>query len=467
MARMAASEDRSWYHNRLIKADKDHCWHPFTPVTDWEAGEPLVIRSGSGTRLTDMAGNVYYDGTSSLWCAALGHRHPRLDKALIEQVETIAHSTFLGMTHPGAILLADKLAALAGSRLKRVFYSDNGATAVEIALKMAFQYHSQKSNPEPKRTRFLALTGAYHGDTLGDVSVGGVERFHAMFKPLLFEPVRANAPFCYRCPVKLKRPECEIACLAEARKLIDEHAETLAAVVIEPVMQGAAGMIAQPPGYLAGIADQCRKRGVLLIADEVAVGMGRTGTMFASEQENVTPDFLCLAKGLTGGYLPLAATLTTETVYDAFRGNAIDPKTFFHGHTFTGNPLGAAVALAVLEVFEEDRILENVREQSKRVSDFLQNRLASRPLVGDIRQRGLMVGIELVADPVTKRPFDPSIKAASQVCAEARQLGLLIRPLGDVVTFLPPLISDTGEIDAMLKILETALLRFEKKIARS
>jgi len=466
MPRKPPAKERSWFHNRLIKADKAHCWHPFTPVADWEASDPLVIRSGQGVRLTDMEGNVYYDGTSSLWCAALGHRHPRLDEALAEQLRTIAHSTFLGMSHPQAIMLADKLATLAGPNLSRVFYSDNGATAVEIALKMAFQFHRQKAVPEPKRTRFLALTGAYHGDTLGDVSVGGVERFHALFEPLLFQPVRTESPHCYRCPLGLHRPACELACLAAARSLIDEHADSLAAVVIEPVMQGAAGMIAHPPGYLAGIAERCRQRGILLIADEVAVGMGRTGTLFACEQEKVTPDFLCLAKGLTGGYLPLAATLTTETVYDAFRGDANDPKTFYHGHTFTGNPLGAAVALAVLDTFEEQKILENVRNQSKRVADFLAKRLANRPIVGDIRQRGLMVGIELVADRATRRPFDPAIKAGAQVCAEARREGLLIRPLGDVVTFLPPLISNSSEIDAMLKILETAIQRFETSISK-
>ncbi len=459
-------KERSWFHSRLIKADKAHCWHPFTPVADWEAGDPLVIRSGQGVRLTDMEGNVYFDGTSSLWCAALGHRHPRLDEALIDQVGTIAHSTFLGMTHPQAVLLADKLATFAGPTLTRVFYSDNGATAVEIALKMAFQFHRQKAAPEPNRTRYLALTNAYHGDTLGDVSVGGVARFHALFEPLLFQPVRAESPHCYRCPLGLRRPECELACLAAACRLIDEYAETLAAVVIEPVMQCAAGMIVHPPGYLAGIAERCRQRGVLLIADEVAVGMGRTGTLFACEQEKVTPDFLCLAKGLTGGYLPLAATLTTETVYDAFRGDANDPKTFYHGHTFTGNPLGAAVALAVLETFEEEKILENVSKQSKPVADFLRNRLADRPIVGDIRQRGLMVGIELVADKAARQPFDASIRAGGRVCAEARQEGLLIRPLGDVVTFVPPLISNSSEIDAMLKMLENAILRFEKQISK-
>lgn len=464
MSSAQSQQARSPFHERLVKADKEHCWHPFTPVADWEASDPLIIRSGQGVRLTDIEGNEYFDGTSSLWCAALGHRHPKLDEALKKQVDTIAHSTFLGMSHPQAILVAEKLTALAGPMLNRVFYSDSGATAVEIALKMAFQYHRQKPEPEPKRTRFMALTNAYHGDTLGDVSVGGVERFHALFAPLLFEPVRIPSPNCYRCPMNPDRNDCGMACLNEARRLIDEHADTLAALVIEPIVQAAAGMITHPPGYLAGLAEHCRERGVLLIADEVAVGMGRTGTMFACEHEGVTPDFLCLAKGLTGGYLPLAATLTSDSVYEAFRGDASDPKTFYHGHTFTGNPLGSAVALAVLEVFEEERILENVVEQAKRVSEFLARRLADCPIVGDIRQRGLMVGIELVADRATKKAFEPSLKAGSKVCAEARRAGLLIRPLGDVVTFLPPLNSTSDEIDAMLALLEKAILSVAQEV---
>lgn len=456
--------DRSWIHRRLIAADKAHCWHPFTPVTEWEAGDPLIIRSGEGVRLTDMAGNVYFDGTSSLWCAALGHRHPRLDEALHQQVDTISHSTFLGMSNHQAILLADKLVNLAPKGLTRVFYSDNGATAVEVALKMAFQYHRQKPNPEPDRIRFLALTGAYHGDTLGDVSVGGVERFHAMFRPLLFDTLRAPSPHCFRCPIRLHPADCESQCLTEARDLIATQAESLAAVIIEPLMQGAAGMIAHPPGYLAGLARECHDRGIPIILDEVAVGMGRTGTLFACEQENVSPDFLCLAKGLTGGYLPLAATLTTEKIYDAFRGDDTDPKTFFHGHTFTGNPLGAAVALATLKTFEESDVLANVRKQANRVAKRLDNRIARLPFVGEIRQRGLMVGIELVVDKETRRPFPSETKAGTQVCKIARELGLLIRPLVDVVTFLPPLISSGDEIDAMIDILEKAFDRFAESI---
>ncbi len=453
--------------NSLATADKAYCWHPFTPVSDWEAGEPLIIERGEGVYLFDIQGNRYFDGTSSLWCAALGHRHPRLDAALSEQVGRMAHSTFLGMTHPAAIVLAKRLVEKAPAGLQRVFYSDNGATAVEIALKMAFQYHQQKDCPEPGRTRFLAIENAYHGDTLGDVSVGGVDRFHAMFRPLLFETLRAPSPYCYRCPLKLQYPGCGLACLDEAKKLIDIHAESLAAVVVEPVVQGAAGMIAQPPGWLAGLANYCRERGVLLILDEVAVGFGRTGTLFACEQEGVSPDFLCIAKGLTGGYLPLAATLTTRNVYEAFRGDASEPKTFYHGHTFTGNPLGASVALAVLDAFEQDGVLENVARQSQRVVDRFQAELAPRRFVGEIRQRGLLCGIELVRNRVSHEAFDYQLKTGWRVVLEARRRGLLVRPLGDTVTFLPPLVSTDAEIDAMLDILIGSYMHVEAELIQA
>lgn len=448
----------------LAAADKAHCWHPFTPVADWEASDPLIIKSGQGVHLTDVQGRTYYDGTSSLWCAALGHRHPRLDAALHAQVDTLAHSTFLGMSHPGAIELAERLVRLAPNGLDRVFYSDNGATAVEIALKMAFQYHNQKPNPEPQRTRFLAIENAYHGDTLGDVSVGGVDRFHTMFKPLLFETIRGPSPHCYRCPLNLKRAECELACLNETKKRIDQHAGQLAAVIVEPLVQGAAGMIVQPDGWLAGLAEHCRERGVLLILDEVAVGFGRTGSMFACEQAGVSPDFLCIAKGLTGGYLPLSATLTTSAIYEAFRGDAENPKTFYHGHTFTGNPLGAAVALAVLDTFEQDCIIENVQRQAQRVAERFDDRLKNRQFVGEIRQRGLMCAIEIVKNRESGESFDYRRKIGWQICLEARRRGMLIRPLGDSVTFLPPLVSTDQEIDAMLDILIASYDAIEKQL---
>lgn len=433
--------------------DRAHVWHPFTALADWEAADPLVIERSEGAYLVDTEGRRYLDGVSSLWCNVHGHRHPALDAALRDQLDRVAHSTLLGLTHAPAAELARRLVERAPAGLTRVFYSDDGATAVEVALKMAFQYWRQKDDPEPARNRFLALTGAYHGDTLGDVSVGGVERFHAMFAPLLFPTVRVPSPHCYRCPLGLSRPSCATACLGEVERALAEHGDEIAGVVVEPLVQGAAGMIVHPDGFLKGLRELTRKYRTLLIADEVAVGFGRTGTLFACEREGVAPDFLCLAKGLTGGYLPLAATLTTEEVYSAFYGTARDGKTFFHGHTYGGNPLGAAVALASLRVFDDERTLEALPSKIELLAGRLAH-FARQPHVGDVRQCGLIAGIELVADTATRTPFDPGLQVGGRICQRAREHGLLIRPLGDVLVVMPPLCVTSGEIDGMISVME-------------
>ncbi|HEY8506523.1 MAG TPA: adenosylmethionine--8-amino-7-oxononanoate transaminase, partial [Gemmataceae bacterium] len=343
--------------SELERWDRDHVWHPFTPMQEYAAEPPLIIERAEGAYLIDLDGNRYIDGVSSLWCNVHGHRVPELDGAVREQLGRVAHSTLLGISNVPAIRLARRLAELAPPGLGRVFFSDSGATAVEVALKMAFQYWRQCREPRPEKTLFLALTGAYHGDTLGDVSVGDIGRFHDLFRPLLFETVRAPSPYCYRCPLSLDRATCGVACAAELERLVRAHADRMAAVVVEPLVQGAAGMITAPEGYLRRVREVTRECGVLLIADEVAVGFGRTGTLFACEQEQVVPDFLCLAKGLTGGYLPLAATLTTDEVYSAFLGRAEEGRTFFHGHTYTGNPLGCAAALASIDRLTEGGVL--------------------------------------------------------------------------------------------------------------
>ena len=438
--------------------DRAHLWHPFTPLADWAASDPLVIERAEGVYLYDTDGHRYLDGVSSLWCNVHGHRHPALDAALREQIDKVAHSTLLGVTHPSAIELARRLVEVAPNGLTRVFFSDDGATAVEVALKMAFQYWRQKQRePEPGRTRFLALGGAYHGDTLGDVSVGGVERFHAMFEPLLFPTLRAPMPHCYRCPLGLERPGCSMACLGEVDRILSENSGAVAAVIVEPLVQGAAGMIVHPEGYLAGLRELTRRHGTLLIADEVAVGFGRTGSLFACEREGVSPDFLCLAKGLTGGYMPLAATLTTEEVYSAFHGTAADGKTFYHGHTFAGNPLGSAVALASLRVFEEERTLERLGPKVARLEARLAE-LANLPNVGDVRQKGLIAGIELVADKATKAPFPWARQVGARVCLLARRSGLLIRPLGDVIVIMPPLAITADELDWMIDVVVAGIV---------
>ncbi len=436
--------------------DRAHVWHPFTPLAAWEASDPLVIERGEGVYLFDTEGNRYLDGVSSLWCNVHGHRHPKLDAALLEQVGKLAHSTLLGATHPAAIELARELVEVAPAGLTRVFYSDDGATAVEIALKMAFQYWRQKADPEPKRTRFLALGGAYHGDTLGDVSVGGVERFHAMFAPLLFPTLRAPSPHPYRCSFCQTDMRCTMACLGEVDRLLGEHPGEVAAVIVEPLVQGAAGMIVHPTGYLAGLRELTRRHDTLLIADEVAVGFGRTGTLFASEREGVSPDFLCVAKGLTGGYLPLAATLTTEAVAAAFRGDAADGKTFFHGHTYAGNPLGAALGLANLAIFRDEQTLAHLQPKIAHLAKRLAA-IADLPQVGHVRQQGFLAGIELVRDKSSRTPFAWSEQVGATVCRHARALGLLIRPLGDVIVVLPPLSITIDQLDAMLDAIVASI----------
>jgi adenosylmethionine-8-amino-7-oxononanoate aminotransferase len=441
---------------QLRRWDHAHLWHPFTPMADWANSDPLVIERAEGVYLFDSEGRRYLDGVSSLWCNVHGHRHPRLDAALREQVDKVAHTTLLGVTHPSAIELARELVERSPEGLTRVFFSDDGATAVEVALKMAFQYWRQKPEPEPERTQFVALADAYHGDTLGDVSVGGLERFHAMFGPLLFPTLRVPSPFCYRCPLGLERPGCSMACLGEVERILSEHPGKVAAVIVEPLVQGAAGMIVHPEGYLAGLRELTRKHDTLLIADEVAVGFGRTGSLFASDREGVAPDFLCLAKGLTGGYMPLAATLTTEEVYSAFHGTAAEGKTFFHGHTFAGNPLGSAVALANLRVFDEERTLERLAPKVARLEARLAE-VARLDAVGDVRQQGLIAGIELVQDRATRAPFPWASQVGAKVCLRARKSGLLIRPLVDVIVIMPPLSIAIDELDWMIDVVVASI----------
>ena len=408
--------------------------------------EPLILDRAEGCVLFDIDGNEYIDGTSSLWCNVHGHRHPRIDAAIRAQLDRVAHVTLLGASNPTTILLARRLVDLAPQGLGHVFFSDDGATAVEVAVKMAFQYWRQREDARPEKTCYLALGNAYHGDTLGSVSVGGVERFHAMFRPLLFETLRAAAPDIYRTPPGVPPERLLDHYLGTVESVLAQHHRRIAAMVIEPLVQAAAGMIVHPAGYLRGVRELTRKYDVLLIADEVAVGFGRTGRMFACEHEGVSPDFLCLAKGLTGGYLPMAATLTTGEVWRAFLGRYSESKTFFHGHTYGGNPLGAAAALATLDVFEEERTLDRLPEKIARLGEHLAG-FADLPHVGHMRQCGLMAGVELVRDRATKEPYPWAENRGMRVCDRARAEGVLLRPLGNVIVILPPLAITLEQLD--------------------
>ncbi len=427
--------------------------------------EPLVIERAEGCTLIDIDGRRYLDGVSSLWCNIHGHRHPKLDEAIRRQLDRVAHVTQLGASNPTTIELAKRLVDLAPAGLEHVFFSDDGATAVEVALKLAFQYWRQRTEPKPEKSLYVALENAYHGDTLGSVSVGGVERFHAMFRPLLFEVLRAPAPDMYRLPDGVSADGATEQYLAAIERLLAEHHERIAALVIEPLVQAAAGMLVHPAGYLRGVRELTRRYDVLLIADEVAVGFGRTGTMFACQQEDVTPDLLCLAKGLTAGYLPLAATLATDEIWRAFLGTFAESRTFFHGHTYGGNPLGAAVALASLDLFEEEQTLTKLRPKIERLAEHLV-RIARLRHVGNVRQCGLIAGIELVRDPRTKEPFSWSERRGQRVCDRARADGVLLRPLGNVIVIMPPLAISLDELDQIAHTVERAIIAEAESIER-
>lgn len=433
--------------------DRQFVWHAFTQMAEYE---PFLIERAQGCTLIDAEGREYLDGVSSLWCNIHGHCHPRLDEALRQQLDKVAHVTSLGMSNPTTVRLAKRLVDITPSGLNHVFFSSDGSSSVEVALKMAFQYWRQCDNPRPQKTKYLALDDAYHGDTLGSVSVGGVARFHEMFQPLLFDVIRLPVPQCYRLPDGVSR---ETACdyyLAQLEETLKEHHEEIAAVVIEPLVQAAAGMITHPEGYLRGVRELTRRYDVLLITDEVAVGFGRTGRMFACEHEGISPDLFCLGKGITGGYLPMAATLATDDIWQAFLGDYSESKTLFHGHTYGGNPLSAAVALASLDVFQEEKTLEVLPEKIGRLKTHL-DRIAQLPRVGDVRQRGLIAGIELVQDLQTKEPYPWTEKRGIRVCEHALTEGVWLRPLGNVVVIMPPLSVTLPELDRICLAAERGI----------
>lgn len=446
---------KSFTTAQLQAWDKQYVWHPFTQMQDWQAEEPVVIVKGEGCWLIDSDGNRYLDGVASMWTNVHGHCHPELNRALAEQAARIEHSTLLGLAGEQSILLAKRLVEIAPDGLSRVFYSDNGSTAVEVALKMAYQYQCHRGHKE--RRMFVRLQHAYHGDTIGSMSVGGIPIYHETFSPLLFSTIEAPAPYCYRCPLGKDNPAtCGLACLSELGRIFEKRRDELAGMVMEPLLQGAGGMIAHPAGYLKGVRELCDRYGILLVTDEVATGFGRTGRMFACEHEGVSPDIMAISKGLCAGYLPLAATLATDEIYGAFLADYSELKTFFHGHTFTGNPLACAVALRSLELFDEKRVVESVQSLSLHLSEWL-SRLAGHPAVGDVRQCGLGAGIELVRDKNTKEPFPWELKTGIRVCLAARRNGLFLRPLGNTVVLFPPLSIGLDDLDFMMDTVAAAI----------
>ncbi len=440
--------------DQLRALDKQHLWHPFTHHKLWDADDPLVIVAAEGMHLIDSDGNRYLDGVSSLWCNVHGHRVPEIDAAVRAQLDQVAHTTMLGLASEPAIVLADRLMKLVPSNLKKVFYSDSGATATEVAFKLAAQYWHNLGRGE--KCEFVGFAEAYHGDTLGAMSVGRTTEFHRPYFPMLFKAHFAPTPFVYRSDTPDDPATVKGRCLAELEGILREHGHRIAAVCIEPIVQGAAGMIVHPEGFLRGVRELCNQHDVLLIADEVAVGFGRTGRMFACEHEDVQPDLMCVAKGITGGYLPLAATFATQRLYDAFLGEPWGGRTFFHGHTYTGNPLACAAALASLDLFERNDLLADVRRKAALLAEMLEP-LKGLPHVGDVRQKGLMVGIELVADSASRTPFDPRQRVGAAVCQRLRGHGIIIRPLVDVLVLMPPLAMPIERMAAIVGAVKTEL----------
>jgi adenosylmethionine---8-amino-7-oxononanoate aminotransferase len=458
-----ASEELLARHRRLRDADRKNLWHPFTQMQDWVSEEPVIVDGADGVFLVDTLGRRYLDGVSSLWCNVHGHRVKEIDDAVRGQLDKVAHTTLLGLASTASIECAEELLRWTPPGLTRVFFSDAGATAVEVALKMAFQHHQLRG--DTARREFVAIRGGYHGDTIGSVSIGGMDLFHRLFAPLLFPVNHAPQPYCYRCPLG-KRPEsCAMECAGAVEAIFEAKRGTIAALVVEPVVQGADGMITQPKGYLRRLRELCDREGALLVCDEVATGFGRTGTMFAVEQEGVLPDLMTVAKGITGGYLPLAATLATERVYESFLGPFASKRTFFHGHTYTGNPLACAASIASLRLFRERRILEALPGKVAALTRALA-RAAGHPRVGEVRQRGLMVGIELVRDRATREEYPYDARAGHRACLEARAAGAILRPLGNVVVLMPPLAMTEGQLAELASIATGAIDRATAKLDR-
>jgi adenosylmethionine---8-amino-7-oxononanoate aminotransferase len=434
--------------------DDAHLWHPFTPHSVYREEDPLLVVAGEGHYLIDADGRKYLDGVGSLWCNLFGHRKSEIDAAVHAQLDRIAHATLLGHASAPAVQLAKRLADLAPAGLTRVFFSDDGSTAVEVALKMALQFWQQTDGGSQSQRRiFVTLGLAYHGDTVGSVSLGGIDLFHERYRPLLFQTVRAPAPYCYRCPLGLERATCGLACIDELERIVLTEGDQVAAVVLESGMQGAAGMVVQPETYLRRARAVADKVGALLVLDEVATGFGRSGHMFACATESVVPDLLCLGKGLTGGYLPMAATLTTERIFQAFTGPPAEGRTFFHGHTYTGNALASAAALATMDIFEQDHVLEQLPARIQRLGKELE-RLREVGAVGDVRQFGLAAGVELVADRGTRTPYPAGERRGMRVCRAARTRGVFLRPLGDVIVLMPPLSITDAEITQLVDAIE-------------
>lgn len=451
----------------LKNIDKSLVWHPFTQMKKWEESSNLIIDKGKGNYIFDTDGKKYLDAVSSLWVTVHGHNNKKINNGIKKQIDKISHSTLLGLGGTPSIELACLLKEIMPVGLNKFFYSDNGSTAVEVAMKMAFQYlHQKDPQKNKKKKKFICFTGAYHGDTMGSMAVGEIDVFVKRFKPLYKEAIRAPYAYCYRCPVAKnvkEYPDCQMECIKEFEKIVKKYKQETVAVIVEPMVQGASGMVVTPKGWLKEIERIAKKHDILLILDEVATGFGRTGKMFALEHEKIKPDFLCLAKGITGGYLPLAVTVTKKEIYNEFLGSLEDSNAFYHGHTYTGNALGSAAAIANLEIFKKEKTLQKIKPNIKFFKKTI-DKLNKLDHVGEARSLGYMAGIELVEDKKTKKPFASSKKVAYKICDDMMNKGFRVRPIGDTIIICLPLSITIAEITKLMKELKKSIIIKTKDI---
>lgn len=435
--------------SEILRLDRNHVWHPCTQQKDHETLPPIPIERGEGVYLIDASGKRYIDGVSSWWVNLFGHSHPRLNRALAAQSEKIAHHIFAGFTHEPAVELSRRLCELAPGKLNKVFFTDNGSSAVEAAMKMSFQFWQQVG--KPKKTKFLSLTEAYHGETVGALSVGGCDLYRKIYRPMLLDGFQAQGPDCFRCPYGLHRTTCQAQCFEHLERMLTEEAQNIAAVIIEPLIQGAAGMRIYPPLYLKKLRALCDRNQVHYIADEIAVGFGRTGRMFANEHAGVAPDLMCLSKGITGGYMPLAVVLATDEIYDAFYDDFQSQKAFLHSHSYSGNPLACAVAIEVLKIFDDEKILQSLPEKMALFDDYAPH-FEAHPHVGEFRRCGMVAAVEMVREKADKTPYPWQERRGYQAYQKALAKGAVLRPLGNVLYFMPPLTTPAEVLGELLNI---------------
>ena len=431
--------------NEWVKKDLKYIWHPCSQMKDYEELPPIVVDHGQGVNLYDINGKKYVDVVSSWWCNLLGHCNPRINAAIKKQVDTLEHVIFANFTHKTAITLCEKLMEVLPEGLCKFNFTDNGSSAIEAAMKVSFQYHYQTGNPQKKR--FMALSDAYHGETIGALSVGALDLYAEIYKPILLDVVRIDGPDCYRCPYDKCRDNCKCECFEKAEKSFKKYGNETAAILVEPLLQGSAGMKVYPPLYLKKLRKICDKYNVHLIADEIATGYGRTGKMFACDHAGISPDIMCLSKGLTGGYMPMALFITTQKIYDAFYADYNEGKAFMHSHTYSGNPLACSAAIEVLNILKDEKIIEKANDKAKYFNKIIGEKFLPLKNVGEVRSIGLINAIELVKNKESKEPFDSKLRVGYQIYKKALERGVLLRPLGNVIYFNPPLIIEKEEMD--------------------